>query len=222
MDSSATEVQNVAEAVQTVWQYHHMGHDLPKKADGVMCLCSSDLNVAVHAAKIFLSGDYGWLLFSGGIGTGSHSGKNMLGWEQPEALVFRDAAIKAGVPDHAIHTEDASTNTGDNVRLSRALILEKGLAHESIVVVQKPFMERRAFATFKKVWPEPDISISSVGSSWDEYVENCELDQEMVVNIMVSTLLSDNLVCWPSSSCHFRLVIFNESKCILHLPPIFK
>jgi hypothetical protein len=94
-----------------------------------------------------------------------------LGWDRAEACYFRDAAIKCGVPPEAILTEEASTNTGDNVRLSRAILEAKGLPHDTIVVVQKPFMERRAFATFKKVWPEPVIAVTSVDASWHDYVK---------------------------------------------------
>jgi hypothetical protein len=48
--------EEVGAAVQKVWEYHHLHHALPPSADGVMCLCSSDLGVAEHAAKTFLSG----------------------------------------------------------------------------------------------------------------------------------------------------------------------
>jgi len=178
----------VAAAVETVWQYHHLHHDVPAAADGVLCLCSSDIGVAHHAADLFLKGRYRWLLFSGGMGTGMHSATNVLGWDRPEAAVFREAAVARGVPREVTFTEEASTNSGANVRLSREVLERHKLPHGSIVVVQKPFMERRAYATFKKVWAEPSIAVSSANASWDEYATGCELDRDVIINIMVGDL----------------------------------
>ena len=39
---------------------------------------------------------------------------------------------------------------------------------KKFIVVQKPYMERRSYATFKKVWPEKEIivtSLKSIGTS---------------------------------------------------------
>ena len=43
--------------------------------------------------------------------------------------------------------EEHSTNTGENVRFSLKLLAERGLAPQSFILIQKPFMLRRAFAT---------------------------------------------------------------------------
>eukprot|EP00038_Savillea_parva_P012967 m.208103 g.208103 ORF g.208103 m.208103 type:complete len:230 (+) comp24019_c0_seq1:510-1199(+) len=197
MSTPAVDTDAVVAAIETVWAYHHVNHPLPARADGILCLCSSDLGVARHAAQLFLNGTYQWLMFSGGHGTGIHSGANMLGWDRAEALVFRDEAVRCGVPVDSILTEEASTNTGANVRLSRAILEANNLPRHHIVVVQKPFMERRAYATFKKVWPEPDIAVSSVDTPWEEYAAGCELDKDMIVNIMVGDLQRIKLYSKP-------------------------
>ena len=47
-----------------------------------------------------------------------------------------------------------------------------GIAPKSIIVVQKPFMERRSYATIMKQWPEVDrpmIKIASPNISFEEY-----------------------------------------------------
>ena len=74
---------------------------------------------------------------------GPHSGAHLNGWTRPEADIFADAAASAGVPREKIIVENRATNTGENISLSRALLAEHGIAPESIIVVQKPFMERR-------------------------------------------------------------------------------
>ena len=66
-----------------------------------------------------------------------------------------------GVPRANILIENQSTNTGENVRLTRQLLAERGLDPESFILVQKPYMERRSFATFRKVWPEKRVTVTS-------------------------------------------------------------
>lgn len=41
--------------------------------------------------------------------------------------------------------------------------------------MQKPFMLRRSFATFKKVWPEMDITMTTMDMSWADYCKDSEV-----------------------------------------------
>lgn len=101
------------EAVHHVWNYHHTKHNLAP-ADGIMCLCSSDIRVAQHAAQLHLQGYGAWVLFSGGFGTGPHSGKNLLGWTDPEAVVFAREAEKCAsyVPCRVEYDQFFAENQG--------------------------------------------------------------------------------------------------------------
>lgn len=78
-------------------------------------------------------------------------------FDKPEAEVFADVAMKLGVPEEVILIENKSTNTGENVIFSKRLLQEKGLDFNSFILVQKPYMERRTYATFKKRWSEKDF-----------------------------------------------------------------
>eukprot|EP01065_Artemidia_motanka_P003472 TRINITY_DN11662_c0_g1_i1.p1 TRINITY_DN11662_c0_g1~~TRINITY_DN11662_c0_g1_i1.p1 ORF type:complete len:254 (+),score=78.43 TRINITY_DN11662_c0_g1_i1:59-763(+) len=186
-------------AAETVWDYHHVGHELEGVYDGVMCLCSHDVRVAEYAARVFLRPELGakWLLFSGGMGTGPHSGANLMGWDKPEAAVFADAAVKCGVPADSIIVEDQAANTGENVAKSRELLQRRSCAASRIVLVQKPFMERRTFATFKKVWPEPSVSVTSPPISWEDYPAGSGVTRETIVSIMVGDLQRIRLYSQP-------------------------
>ena len=63
-------------------------------------------------------------------------------------------------------------NSGDNIAKSKALLAAKGIAApKSVVIVQKPFMLRRAYATTRKVWPEVAITMSAADVSWKEYAK---------------------------------------------------
>ena len=74
-----------------------------------------------------------------------------------------------GVPEESILIENRSTNTGENVLFTREMLAGKGLDPASFILVQKPYMERRTFATFSKVWPGKRIIVTSPRLSLDEY-----------------------------------------------------
>ncbi len=76
---------------------------------------------------------------------------------EPEADQFAAIAIEMGVPTERILVENRSTNTGENVLFTKQLLAEKGLDPRTFIVVQKPYMERRSYATFRKVWPEKQL-----------------------------------------------------------------
>ena len=50
----------------------------------------------------------------------------------------------------AILIETTSSNTGENIKNSYGLLTEKGLLPRKIILVQKPFMERR-FAVLEMI-----------------------------------------------------------------------
>ena len=87
--------------------------------------------------------------------------------------------------------ENRSTNTGENVLFTREMLAAKGLDPASFILVQKPYMERRTFATFSKVWPGKRIIVTSPRLSLDEYLarySNQSLSANDVIGIMVGDL----------------------------------
>ena len=201
MCSSSPELtSDTREAADAVFAYHQLHHPLARSDgqhwDGVLCLCSSDLRVARHAAALHQQLG-GWLCFSGGMGTGPHSGANLLGWTQPEAVIFAAEAERCGVPRDAILVEDQATNTGENVTLSRALLASRALPSARMVCVQKTFMERRSYATVKKVWPTADVVISSPPLSLEECLAGGGVPPSTLVSIMVGDLQRIRLYALP-------------------------
>eukprot|EP00039_Didymoeca_costata_P010777 m.145966 g.145966 ORF g.145966 m.145966 type:complete len:231 (+) comp14959_c0_seq6:220-912(+) len=186
------EDEKITAAAEKIYKYHQMEDELSaedsSQYDGILCMCSSDLRVAHHAAEMWKKKEEGWLLFSGGYGTGPHSGANLLGWTKPEAEIFADEAVKSGVPREVILVECEAKNSGENISKSRELLLSNQKECKRMLVVQKPFMLRRTFATFKKVWPEPEIMMSSMKLSWAKYSTTSEVPQETIANIMVGDL----------------------------------
>jgi len=170
---------------EKVWRYHLMNHQL-KKADAILVLCSHDMRVAETGAGLFLEGWAPLIIFSGGLGTIT---REM--WSEPEADQFAKIALDMGVPEEQILIENKSTNTGENISFTKILLTEKGFDPESFILVQKPYMERRSYATFRKLWPEKEVIVTSPRVSLDEYLDkyaNSELTGGDVINIMVGDL----------------------------------
>ena len=170
---------------EKIWRYHQMNHQL-QPADAILVLCSHDQKVAERGAQLFLEGWAPLLIFSGGLGAITSSM-----WSKPEADQFAEIAIGLGVPREKILIENQSTNTGENILFTKRLLAQKQIDPRKFILVQKPYMERRSFATFKKVWPEKELVVTSPQVSFDEYLmsyANRELSSDDVISIMVGDL----------------------------------
>jgi uncharacterized SAM-binding protein YcdF (DUF218 family) len=172
------------ELIQKLWNFHLMHHPL-EKADCILVLGSHDLRVAEHAADLYLQGWADRIIFSGGLGRLTEGM-----WDKPEADVFAAKAIEKGVPPDRIWKENRSTNTGENLRLTKLLMEEKGVDFQRFIVVQKPYMERRAYATFKKHFPDKACLISSPPLDYEAYCipDDPEISHERVVHLIVGDL----------------------------------
>lgn len=164
-----------------IWDYHHLNHKI-EKADCIFVLGSHDTRVAEYAADLFLKGYAPYIIFSGGFGNLT---KDI--FQKPEADIFAEIAVKRGVPPGKILIENKSSNTGENVEFTKKLLDEKGLKFNTFILVQKPYMERRTLATFKKVWPEKNFIVTSPQISFEDY-PNDEISKNKVINIMVGDL----------------------------------
>lgn len=177
--------ERIRPLVEKIWQYHQLNHEL-SRADAIVALCSHDTVVAERAAQLFLEGWAPLLIFAGGLGAIT---KHL--WNEPEADQFARIAVGMGVPESRILKENRSTNTGENVLLTRRMLAERGLDLHTFLVVQKPYMERRSYATFRKVWPEAEVIVTSPRVPMDEYLARYSHESftaDDVIGIMVGDL----------------------------------
>ena len=177
--------QQIYALAETLWNYHLMKHQIAT-ADAILVLCSHDERVAERAAQLFHEGWAPLVIFSGGQGAITRTL-----WNEPEAERFARIAASLNVPRESILIETESTNTGENVKFTKRLLAERGLDPQTFIVVQKPYMERRAFATFRKFWPEKDLVVTSPQVSFRGYLDgytNRALSAVDVVSIMVGDL----------------------------------
>ncbi|MCW3112413.1 MAG: hypothetical protein JWR18_809 [Segetibacter sp.] len=166
---------------QKIWDYHHVNNTL-EKSDCILVLGSHDVRVAERAADLFLQQWAPLLIFSGGLGRLT---EDM--WTETEADKFAKIAIEMGVPEEAILIENKSTNTGENILFTQKLLDQNNLHPQSFIVVQKPYMERRSYATFKKHWPDKKLIVTSPQISFVDY-PNDEISLEKVIHIMIGDL----------------------------------
>ncbi|HHX8287785.1 TPA: YdcF family protein [Vibrio diabolicus] len=168
--------------IETLWDYMQLKHEL-KPADCLFVMCSNDVRVAEHAAKLYHQKLAPLIVFSGGEGRFTDGL-----FEKSEAETFAEIAKMSGVPSEAILLETESTNSGENVRFTEQRLKEGGKQCSSFILVQKPFMERRAIATFEKQWQSPytQLQVSSAALPFFEYI-----NEDMPLMMVLEALMED-------------------------------
>ena len=185
--------QNIRHAVDTIWSYLRIGTN-PGPAECMIVLGSRDDRVASYAAGLAHTYNYDAIVISGGI---AHQNDLLVTeWsETTEAEHFYEVMRTSGLT-HKVLLEVQATDTGGNAYLSYTLLKAQGILPLSILVVTKPYMERRALATFEKQWPEHGVSIqvSSPPSTFDTYCNDAQPIGD-VINIMVGDL--ERIIYYP-------------------------
>lgn len=164
--------------VQILWEYHQMHHEVRPCSVG-LGLGSHDLGVATYTAELFHRRMFPMIVFSG-----ANVPTTRDRFPRGEAVHYRDHAIELGVPADAILVEPRATNTGENFTFSRELLTEHGVAVDSILVISRPYQQRRAYATCKKLWPDVDVVSASRPFPLPEYVKSIG-DADRVINMLV-------------------------------------
>ncbi|XP_062510430.1 uncharacterized protein SCO4629-like [Corticium candelabrum] len=171
---------------ETIWKYMLLGHNMIK-CNAAIVLGSHDTRVADWAAQLYLDGFTPCLLFSGGLGNLT---KGV--FSQPEADLFADVARGRGVTSDSIFIENESTNTGENIQFSYKVLIDAGISTDKLILVQKPYMERRTYATFVKQWPgdvaKVKFVLTSPPISFNDYPNEDVGSIHDVIHIMVGDL----------------------------------
>ncbi|MEH0688698.1 YdcF family protein [Vibrio cholerae] len=159
--------------LEHLWAYMRLNQPL-ERCDGLLVLGSNDVRVAEHAAKLYLDGWAKTVIFSGGAGRLTQGL-----FTDSEADTFAQIAIDMGVPRRDIVIENQATNTGENLLFSAEKLQQLNIQLDSILLVQKQYMERRCYAAFLKQWPLPyrQVFVTSPALTvWDYFNEDIDLD----------------------------------------------
>ncbi len=168
----------VLEDAQILWDYHQMHHE-PRNTDIAIGLGSHDIGVAEHTADLYHQGRFPLIVF-----TGANAPTTIEVFPRGEAVHYAERAIQLGVPDDAIIIEPHATNTGDNFTRTRELLDSKGIQPQSATIISRPYQQRRAYATCRKLWPELDVVCASRLLPLLDYIASIG-DQDKVINMLV-------------------------------------
>ncbi|WP_330320548.1 YdcF family protein [Streptomyces clavifer] len=173
---------------RVLWDYHQMHHEL-RPCSVAIGLGSHDLGVADTTADLYKRGMAPLIVF-----TGATSPTTRERMPRGEAVHYRDRALDLGVPSSAVLVESKARNTGENIQLSRLLLDGAGVDVASVLLISKPYEERRAYATTRKLWPEVEVVSASMPMAFDHYTDSIG-DSRMVLDMLVGTL--QRLLIYP-------------------------
>jgi len=173
-------MENIDLYAKKIWNYMLMNQKL-EKADIIFALGSNSILTAERAAELYYLGFAPYIICSGGFGKDTKFSK-------PEAEVFADILYKKGIPKEKVFVENKATNTGENILFSKQLLAEKGITVHKVLAVQKPYMERRTFATLSKQWPEVIFQVTSSNISFEEYMRDDDFKKKSI-HVLVGDLL---------------------------------
>jgi uncharacterized SAM-binding protein YcdF (DUF218 family) len=111
-----------------------------------------------------------------------------------EAEHYRERAVELAVPPDAIYVEPRARNTGENIRFSRALLEEHQVTVSSVLLISKPYEERRAYATACKLWPEVEWVSASTPMPLGDYIDSIG-DARLVIEMLVGA--QQRLMIYP-------------------------
>ena len=175
--------------LQTLWDYLQLKHQ-PRRTECMIVMGCHDLGVAQRAIELFKQGYSRWLLLSGGKGKITQHL-----WHTSEAEMFADLALQAGIEPAAILLETRSQNCAENLLFSMQLLAHKRLSSHSPLLITKPYLERRVYATFKQHFPDIAPQVSSQQVALDVYLEQ-QTDITRVISLMVGDL--QRIMLYPS------------------------
>ncbi|WP_367835813.1 YdcF family protein [Streptomyces rochei] len=171
-----------------VWDYHQM-HHTPKGCSVAVGLGSHDLSVATTAVEAYQVGLVPLIVF-----TGANSATTRARFPEGEAVAYQKHALALGVPSDVVLVEPNATNTGQNIAYSRSLLEGAGVDVSSVLLVSKPYEQRRAYATARKLWPGIEVICASAPMEFPEYVDSIG-DVRLVIDMLVGAL--QRLMIYP-------------------------
>jgi len=173
---------------EILYDYHFMKQPL-QKADAIFVLGSHDPSVADYAVELYKEGWAKYIIFSGGVVRPIGELRNST--PKTEANAFFDIAVKAGVSAEAIIIDNEATNTGENFSFTRKILKEKGYHFQNFILVQKPYMVRRTYATALVQFAENKFISTAKPDSYTQYIARCaenNISKERVISNMTGDL----------------------------------
>lgn len=180
-------------SLKEIWDYMKLNQPLEKCDLIIGCGCAN-LEIPVKCAKLYNEGYANKILFTGGYG--KITAKI---FDKPESMIYKEIAILNGVLEEDILIEDKSTNTGDNFRFAKDILNRNKIKHDKILIVHKPFSERRTISSAKAILKNSKLIITSLDTTFEKTLEQLKSHKyEKIVDI-ISTIVGDvqRMIIYP-------------------------
>jgi DUF218 domain len=164
--------------ISVLWDFNQMHHKLERCSVGVG-LGSHDPNVPTYVAELFRLGMFPRIVF-----TGANAPTTIDRFPSGEAVHFRKIALDRGVPDDVIFVEPRAMNTEQNITFTLDLLTENEIEVTALLLVTRPYQQRRAYATSKKLRPDLRVVCASRPMSLLDYYRSIG-DPDLVTNMLV-------------------------------------
>ncbi|TDV61820.1 YdcF family protein [Pseudomonas sp. LP_7_YM] len=145
-----------------LWEFLSSGRGHQRSELIVVC-GSYDLRVCDYACELLAKGIAEHLLFTGNTGNWT---KHL--WENTEASIFAQRALKNGVRPEQFSLEDRATNFAENISFARAMFPDV----RSATFLTKPNSTLRVVSTLPIQWPGLEAWVDAPNYSFPEEVSN--------------------------------------------------
>lgn len=149
--------QDLIAVLKSIEEYLGAEHLIPENIDLLFIFGSKDLGRVRKASEIFHSHNVKKVLITGG----SRYDSEQSGL--PEAQVFKEEALRLGIPENKIIIEPNSITIADNVRSGLNLLDELSVDYKNIVTMVSWFAQRRAWSHLSK-YTSSSVDIICVNS----------------------------------------------------------
>lgn len=184
--------EDILKHLKTLWDYMALNQHIEECDLIIGCGCSN-LDIPVKCAELYKKGYAPKILFAGGYGKITKEEFN-----KTEAEIYKDIAVKHGVPESDIILETKSTNTGDNFRFTEKILKENNIDAKKILIVHKKLNERRTLSTAKAILLDKELFITSPDITFTEYIKYLDTNKQNIENA-ISVLVGDiqRIVVYP-------------------------
>lgn len=172
-------MEEVLEKAKIIYDYLNV-QDKIKEIDTILCCCSIDLSLVDISKELYNKYNPKQIIYSG------YKGKGTIGKiKGSEAKRFKDYALKLGIDENKIITEERSVNTWQNIRNSL-----KKIEYNDLIIIHKPYALRRTKLICKKlnincklVSTKLDCNKYLIELSKRENIKESDIISEMVAEI---------------------------------------
>ena len=179
-------------SLKKLWNYMKLDQRIEKSDLIIGCGCAN-LNIPLKCVQLFKEGYASKILFCGGLGKIT---KNI--FKKPEALIYKEIAIKEGISEKDILTETESTNTGDNFKFSLNILSANNIKYDKIIIVHNKLSERRTLSAAQMFFSNKKLFITSPESTFEDFLNQIKKNPKKAYNT-ISVMIGDiqRLIIFP-------------------------